>query len=329
MTALTRTEYGSADVLRVVQRRVPEIAPDEVLVNVHATGLDRGAWHLMAGQPYLVRPVFGLRAPKDPALGLDLAGVVESVGAQVSDFAPGDAVFGIGRGAFAQYAAAPARKLAPMPQRMTFEQAAAVPVSGLTALQAVRDRGKVQPGQRVLVIGASGGVGSFAVQIAKGTGAEVTGVCRTDKVDLVRSLGADHVIDYTHEPITAGRAGYDVILDIGGGRSIRELRSALQPTGTLVIVGAEGGGPWFGGMQRQLLATMLSPFVRQRLGTFLSSENAKDLHELRALIDAGTLTSAVDRVCTLADLPAAMRDLEAGRVRGKIVATPWPSATAG
>ncbi|MGB7981927.1 MAG: NAD(P)-dependent alcohol dehydrogenase [Candidatus Nanopelagicales bacterium] len=322
MTALTRTEYGSADVLRVGPHPIPTIEPDEVLVKVHAAGLDRGAWHLMYGQPYLVRPVFGVRAPKDPLIGLDLAGVVEEVGEQVTGFAPGDAVFGIGRGSFAQYAAAPARKLARMPQRMSFEQAAAVPVSGLTALQAVRDHGTVQPGQRVLVIGASGGVGSFAVQIAKAAGAQVTGVCRTGKVDLVRSLGADHVIDYTRDPITASDAGYDVILDIGGGRTIRELRRALTPDGTLVIIGAEGGGRWFGGLQRQLFAIVLSPFVAQKLGTFVASENARDLEDLRALIDAGKLRTAVDRVCPLADLPDAMRDLEAGRVRGKVVVTP-------
>ncbi len=322
MTAVTRTQYGNADVLTVTQRPVPGFGPDEVLVEVHAAGLDRGAWHLMAGLPYLVRPVFGVRAPKDPSLGLDLAGTVVAIGARVTNFAAGDTVFGIGRGSFAQYAPARADKLTRMPQDMAFEQAAALPISGLTALQAVRDQGKVRPGQRVLVIGASGGVGTFTVQIARAAGAQVTGVCSTSKVDLVRSLGAEHVIDYTREPITAAGAGYDVIIDTGGGRSIRELRRALSATGTLVIVGSEGGDRYIGGTQRQLFVTMLSPFVRQTLRAFISSENARDLDALRDLVDAGQLRTAVDRVCTLNDLPGAMRDLEAGLVRGKVVAVP-------
>lgn len=321
MTALTRERYGSADVLQVGERPVPQIAADEVLVRVHAAGLDRGAWHLMTGQPYVMRLAFGLRAPKDPSLGLDLAGVVEAMGADVTDFAPGDAVFGIGRGSFAEYAAAPAAKLALMPEQMTFEQAAAVPVSGITAMQALRDKGHVQAGQRVLIIGASGGVGTFAVQIAKALGAQVTGVCSPGKVDLVRSLGADHVLDYTRSSINDGVTGYDLILDIGGNRPLRELRRALHPTGTLVIIGGEDGGRWFG-LQRQMLATALSPFVSQTLTMMLAGENSSDLEALRELIDAGTLTTAVDRVCSLAELPDAMRDLEAGRVRGKVVVKP-------
>ena len=322
MRALTRDAYGTADVLKVGQRPVPDIADDEVLVRVEAAALDRGTWHLMTGQPYLMRPVVGLRAPRNPAMGLDLAGVVERVGPTAQGFAPGDAVFGIGQGSFAEFTPASVTKLARMPRTMSVEQAAAVPVSGLTALQAVRDKGKVQPGQRVLVIGASGGVGSFAVQIAKAFGAEVTGVASTAKLDFVRSLGADHVIDYTRSEITEVGVDYDVILDIGGNRSLRELRRALHRDGTLVIVGGEGGGRWSGGIHRQLLATLVSPFVSQTLGTFLSSENSTDMEALRELIDSGDLTTAVDRVCSLAQLPDAMRDLEEGKIRGKVVVIP-------
>jgi NADPH:quinone reductase-like Zn-dependent oxidoreductase len=329
MRALVRDRYGTAD--RLTVRQVPRPAPGagEVLVRVHAAGLDRGAWHVLTGRPYLIRIAgFGLRRPRDPGLGMELAGVVEAVGPGVTGLAVGDRVFGAGRSSFAEYALARPGALARMPADLTFEQAAAVPVSGLTALQALRDRGHVEAGQSVLVIGASGGVGSFAVQLAKAFGARVTGVASTAKVDLVRSLGADQVIDYTATELTADLAAeltagrrYDVVLDIGGNRGVRALRRLLAPTGTLVIVGGEGGGRWFGGIDRQLRATLLSPFVRQRLGTFVASQRTADLDVLRGFIEAGAVAPVVDRVCSLAELPAAIRDLEAGRVRGKVVAT--------
>ena len=320
MIGVERDAYGSADLLEVRTVARPTTAGADVLVAVSAAGLDRGAWHIMTGQPYLMRIAgFGLRRPKNRGLGSELAGVVESVGPDVTGMAPGDAVFGIGRASFAQYALAPSGKLAAMPANLTYAQAAAVPVSGLTALQALRDKGHIEAGQSVLIIGASGGVGTFAVQIARALGAEVTGVCSTAKVDLVRSLGADHVIDYTAGDISKSNRRYDLVLDIGGNRSLTTLRRMLAPKGTLVIVGGEGGGRWFG-IGRQLRAIALSPFVRQRLATLIASENAADLDTLRTMIEAGAVTPVVDRTCSLTEIPEAMRDLEAGRVRGKVVA---------
>jgi len=321
MMAVVRDTYGSADVLEFRDVERPAVARDEVLVQVRAAGLDRGVWHLMAGQPYLLRIAgYGIRRPKNPTLGSDLAGVVEVVGSDVEGFAAGDAVFGFGKGSLAEYALARPGKLARMPANLTYEQAAAVPVSGLTALQAVRDRGRIGAGQHVLIIGASGGVGTFAVQIAKAFGAEVTGVCSTPKTDLVRSIGADHVIDYTVEDISDGTRRYDVVLDIGGNTPLTRLRHLLTSKGTLVIVGGEGGGRWFGGIDRQLRAMALSPFVGQRLATFIASEKSQDLDALRALVEDGAVTPVIDRVCALSEIPDAMRDLVAGRVRGKIVA---------
>jgi NADPH:quinone reductase-like Zn-dependent oxidoreductase len=320
MKAVVRDTYGSADLLRLRDVERPSVAGDEVLVRVRAAGLDRGAWHIMTGRPYLLRLAgYGIRRPRTATLGSELAGVVEIVGAEVTGLAPGDAVFGTGRGSFAEYAPARPGTLARMPANLTFEQAAAVPVSGLTALKALRDRGHVQAGQHVLIIGASGGVRTFAVQIAKAFGAQVTGVCSTAKIDLVRSLGADHVVDYAVGDIRDGNRRYDLVLDIGGNRPLTALRRVLTSKGTLVIVGGEGGGRWFGGIDRQLRATALSPLVGQRLGTFIASQNTQDLDTLRALIEGGALTPVLDRVCTLAEIPDAMRDLEAGRVRGKIV----------
>ena len=322
MKAVVRDTYGSADLLEVRDVERPAVARDEVLVRVRAAGLDRGVWHLMTGRPYLLRIAgFGLRRPKTATLGSALAGVVEATGPEVTGVAAGDAVFGIGRGALAEYATARADKLARMPANLTYEQAAAVPVSGVTALQALRDRGRVQPGQHVLIIGASGGVGTFAVQIAKALGAEVTGVCSTAKTELVRSAGADHVIDYTVGDIRDGDRRYDLVLDIGGNRPVSALRRVLTSKGTLVIVGGEGGGRWFGGIDRQLRATALSPFVGQQLGTFIASDSSKDLDTLRALIEDGAVNPVIDRACALHEIPDAMRDLEAGRVRGKVVAT--------
>ena len=321
MRAVVRDTYGPADLLQVRDVGRPRVAGNEVLVQVRAAGLDRGAWHIMTGQPYLMRIAgFGLRRPKDPGLGAELAGVVEAVGAEVTGLEPGDQVFGTGRASFAEYTAAGAGMLAAMPANLTFEQAAAVPTSGVTALQALRNHGHVQAGQTVLIIGASGGVGTLAVQIAKALGARVTGVCSTGKADLVRSLGADDVIDYTAGDIADGGRRYDLVLDIGGNRPLRTLRRLLTSKGTLVFVGGEDGGSWTGGMDRQLRAMALSPFVGQRLGApWVATANSADLDTLRTMIDNGAITPVVDRIATLADIPDAMRDLEAGRVRGKVV----------
>jgi NADPH:quinone reductase-like Zn-dependent oxidoreductase len=314
--------YGrTEDVLRLEQVPRPEAGDGEVLVQVAAAGVDQGVWHVMAGEPYAIRLAgFGVRVPRNRVRGSDFAGRVVAVGRDVRTLRPGDEVFGVGAGSFAEYVVAPLDKVARKPQRVSFEQAAAVPVSASTALQAVRDHGRVTAGDTVLVIGASGGVGTFAVQIAKAFGAEVTGVGSTAKLDLVRSLGADHVLDYTARDITAGPERYDVVLDIGGNTPLRRLRRALTPKGTLVIVGGEAGGRWLG-VRRQLLAMALSPFVGQKLGTFINSENAADLGVLRELIDAGTVTPTVDRTFPLDQAPAAVRYLRDGRARGKVVVT--------
>jgi NADPH:quinone reductase-like Zn-dependent oxidoreductase len=323
MKAIVQDRYGSADVLELRDIDKPEIGDSEVLVRVHAAGVDRGVWHLMTGLPYFLRlliPDLGLRAPKNRVRGSDVAGVVEAVGNNVTAFKPGDEVFGIGMGSYAEYTRVPEDKLAPKPANVTFEQAAVVPISGLTALQAVRDSCNVQPGQNVLIIGASGGVGTFAVQIAKSFGAHVTGVCSTTKVDLVRSLGADHVIDYTHEDFAEGEH-YDVILDTGGHSSLSHLRRALTPKGTLVIVGAETDGKWFGGFDRSIRAMVLSRFVDQQLIAFVNSENAEDLIAIKALIEAGKVTPTIDRSFSLDEASKAIRYLEEGHARGKVSIT--------
>jgi NADPH:quinone reductase-like Zn-dependent oxidoreductase len=320
MKAIVRDAYGSAEVLRLAEIDKPVAGEGEVLVRVRAAGLDQGVWHLMTGTPYAMRLAgFGIRAPKNPLLGYDVAGRVEAVGAQVTEFRPGQELFGTCRGSFAEYAVARADRLLPKPDNVSFEQAAAVPISGFAALQAVR-HGGVRPGERVLIIGAGGGVGTFAVQIAKADGAEVTGVCSTAKVGLVRSIGADHVIDYTREDFADGRSQYDVILDIAGNRSLSQLRRALAPRGTLVIVGAEDAGNWLG-IRRQLRAAALSPFVRQKLGFFISKERREDLEELRKLLEAGTIRPVVDRTFPLDLVPEAIRYLRDGRAQGKIVIT--------
>jgi NADPH:quinone reductase-like Zn-dependent oxidoreductase len=324
MTAIVQDEYGAApeDVLRVEEIERPVIGDDEVLVRVHAASVDRGTWHVMAGLPSPIRLAgFGLRRPKYRNPGRNLAGTVEAVGTGVTAFTPGDAVFGIGEASFAEYAPARPDKLAPKPAKLSLDQAAAVPVSALAALQAVRDHGRVQTGQQVLIIGASGGVGTFAVQIAKALGAEVTGVCSTAKLDAVRALGADHVVDYTTDDFAAGEHRYDVILDIGGNRRLSHLRRALTRRGRLVIVGGESDGRWLGGVDRQVRALLLSPFVSQKLGTFVASENAKDLMALRELIDSGQLAPVIDRSYPLSEVAAAIRYLLDGRARGKLVIT--------
>jgi NADPH:quinone reductase-like Zn-dependent oxidoreductase len=321
MKAILRDAYGSIDVLRVEDTAKPVSGESEVLVRVLAAGVDQGVWHVMAGMPYAMRLAgFGVRAPKNPLLGYDVAGRVEAVGANVGSFQPGDEVFGTCRGAFAEYAVARADRLAAKPGNVSFEQAAATPTSGYTALQAVRDHGKVEAGQRVLIIGAGGGVGTFAVQIAKADGAEVTGVCGPAKVELVRSIGADHVVDYTREEFADGPGRFDVILDIAGNRPLSQLRRALAPQGTLVIVGGEDAGKWLG-IRRQLRAAALSPFVGQKLGFFVAKQRSEDLEELRKLLDTGAVKPVVDRTFPLEEVPEAITYLRAGHARGKIVVT--------
>jgi NADPH:quinone reductase-like Zn-dependent oxidoreductase len=321
MQAIVQDAYGPPDVLelREIDRPVPK--DNEVLVRVHAAGLDPGVWHVMTGLPYLVRLAFGPRRPKAPVRGTDVAGRVEAVGGKVTRVRPGDAVFGTCTGAFAEFACAREDRVAPKPANLSFEQAATVPVSACAALHALRDQGRVRPGQHVLVIGAAGGVGTFAVQLAKAFGAEVTGVCSTTKADLVRSLGADHVVDYTRDDLADGERRYELVLDIAGSRPLSQLRRALTPKGTLVIVGGEGGGRWFGGTDRLLRALLLSPFVGQRLRGLFSTERREDLETLRELIEAGKVTPVVDRTYPLREVPEAIRRLEHEHARGKVAVT--------
>jgi NADPH:quinone reductase-like Zn-dependent oxidoreductase len=322
MQAVVQDTYGSADVLRLETLPRPTITDDEVLVRVRAAGVHIGDWHVMTGQPYLMRVMgFGLRAPKARVRGLDLAGTIEAVGKNVTKFHAGDDVFGTCGGAFAEHATARVDTLAPKPANLTFEQAAAVPTSACTALQALRTGG-IASGQQVLIIGASGGVGIFAVQIAKAFGAEVTGVCSTTKADLVRSIGADHVIDYTQEDFTQSGNRYDLILDTGGNRSLSQLRRALTAKGTLVLVGGEGGGRWIGGaMGRSMRALMLSPFVSQQLRMIVATAKAADLEILKELIEAGKVAPVIDKTFPLSETPAALGYLAAGHARGKLVIT--------
>jgi NADPH:quinone reductase-like Zn-dependent oxidoreductase len=319
MRAVVHEAYGTADVLHAATLPLPQITDDEVLVRVKAAGLDRGTWHVMAGKPYLLRILgFGFRRPKDPVPGRGFAGTVSAVGAAVSGFRVGEEVYGMARGSFAEYAAARPDQLAHKPAHLSYEEAAVVPISASTALQALIDVGHVEAGQRVLVLGASGGVGTFAVQLAKAYGAEVTAVCSAQKVDMVRSLGADRVLDYTHEDFAAEAGRYDLILDLGGNPALSRLRRALAPTGTAVIVGGESGGSWTGGFGRTLRAPLLSLFVHQRLAMLASKERASDFDVLTPLLESGTVTASIDRTYPLERVPEAMRHLESGQVRGKI-----------
>ncbi len=324
MKAITQDRYGGPEVLEFRDLDRPAPKDNEILIEVRAAGLHRGDWHIMTGLPYLIRlvvPTLGLRKPKVPVLGMDVAGRVEAVGAQVTRFRPGDEVFGWADGSFAEYACAPENQLAAKPTALSFEQAAAVPISGFAARQAVRNQGELQQGQKVLVIGAAGAVGSFAVQLAKAFGAPVTGVASTTQIDLVRSIGADEAIDYTRTDITDGTRQWDLIIDTAGRRTLSQLRRALTPSGTLVIVGGEGGGRWMGGFLRNLRAPLLSRFIGQRLRMLASKENQEDLQTLRELIEAGKLTPRIGRTYPLGDVPEAMRAMEAGNTRGKIVIT--------
>lgn len=322
MRAVAQSSYGSADTLAMSTIERPEVAGDEVLIEVEAAGLDRGVWHLMAGKPYLIRVMgFGFRRPKVPVPGMDVAGRVVEIGEQVTRFDVGDEVFGIGRGAFAEYAVANESKLTRKPEALGFEQAAVSTISGITALQALTKVGRVEAGQHVLVVGASGGVGSFAVQMAKALDATVTGVASTAKLDMVRALGADHVIDYTVEEIGDSDQRYDIIIDTGGRNKLSRLRKALTPTGTLVIVGGEGGDSLTGGIGRQLRAAALSPFVKQRLTFFMSSESLEFIEPLADHLARGTVVPAIGQRFALEEVPVAIQAMEDGELVGKAVVT--------
>lgn len=323
MKAIVQDVYGAnpEDLLRFAEVSRPTIGDDQILVQVAAASVDRGTWHIMTGLPYPIRAAgFGLRTPKSPNPGRCLAGMVDSVGKGVTEFKPGDEVYGTCEGSFAEYARVQASKLAPKPANLSFEQAAAAPISGVTALQAVR-KAQVQTGEKVLIIGASGGVGSFAVQIAKAFGAEVTGVCSTSKTEMVLALGADHVIDYTRGDYLDGQHRYDVILDTGGNSPLSRLRRALTATGRLVLVGGETGGRWLGGLDRTFKALLLSPLVKQKLLPLVSKENAQDLTALKELIESGKVTSAIDRSYPLSEAAAAIQYVMEARAKGKVVIT--------
>ncbi|MDQ5853764.1 MAG: NAD(P)-dependent alcohol dehydrogenase [Chloroflexota bacterium] len=320
MKAIVRHKYGSPDNLELKEIARAVVDDDRVLVRVRAASANPYDWHVLRGLPYIVRMQEGLRKPRTQVLGVDVAGHVEAVGKHVTEFQPGDAVFGHRGGAFAEYVCGREHNFVLKPANLTFEQAAAVPVAGFTALQGLRDKGRLQPGQRVLINGASGGVGTFAVQIAKALGAEVTGVCSTRNVDLVRSIGADQVIDYTREDFTRCGQRYDLILDVAGNRSLSAYRRVLASNGTLVLVGAPEGR-WLGPLARLLKARMLSRFVSQRMLWFLAQHSKADLVMLKELIEAGNVTPVVDRIYPLRETPEAIRYLEAGHARGKVIIT--------
>ncbi|AMB60117.1 NAD(P)-dependent alcohol dehydrogenase [Microterricola viridarii] len=322
MRAIVQDEYGDVEALRLDDIATPAPGANEVLIRVKAAGVDAGVWHLMTGRPYLARVMgFGLRRPKTKVKGREVAGVIAALGERVSGFAVGDEVYGYCEGAFADFVCARADRIAAKPASLSFEQAAALPISAGTALQAVRDSGAVKAGQSVLVIGAAGGVGAFAVQIAKELGARVTGVTSTGKLELVRSLGADQVIDYTRESFTNGSRQFDVIIDTAGHRPVAELRRALTPQGTLVIVGSEVDAPVFGGMGRPVGASLKSPFVGHTLRMLAATENAGLLHSLTELIEAGTLRPVIDSRYPLAEAPAAIRHWRDDHPAGKVVIT--------
>jgi NADPH:quinone reductase-like Zn-dependent oxidoreductase len=322
MKAITQDRYGSADVLRLRDIDEPKPGEHEVLVRVQAAGIARGVLHVMTGEPYLMRLVgFGLLKPKNPVPGQDVAGTVTATGDAVTRFDVGDEVFGIARGSFADYAVAREDKLSHKPETLSFEHAAAMPTSGLTALGAL-DAAGVAGGSDVLIVGASGGVGTYAVQMAVALGATVTGVASGAKADLVTALGARHVIDYEREDFADGSHRYDVVVDTGGMTSLSRLRRALQPNGTLVIVGGENGSRWSPGMGRQLKAAVMSPIVSQRLRSILNKEHYTGLDRLAKLATTGDVVPCIERSYTLAEVPDAVRRLEAGKVRGHVVITP-------
>lgn len=319
MKALVARCYGAPDVLTVEQVAKPTPADDQLLVKVHAAALNPVDWHTMRGSPYLMRVSSGFGTPKDPRVGVDFAGTVEAVGKNVTRFKPGDEVFGGAGGAVAEYVVVrESRAVTLKPANITFEQAASVPVAAVTALQGLRDKGEIKPGQKVLINGASGGVGTFAVQIAKHYGAEVTGVCSTRNIELVRSLGADHVVDYTKDDFTKSGVQYDLILDNVSNRSLSELRGVLKPTGHLVIVGAEKGD-WIGPLMPVIRASVVAPFVDQKMGFFIAQLEPGDLKFLGDLMQSGQVTPVIDRRFALNEAAQAMEYLETGRARGKVV----------
>jgi NADPH:quinone reductase-like Zn-dependent oxidoreductase len=332
MKAIVYHEYGSPDVLELKDIDKPLVKDDEVLVRVHAASVNRLDWHLLRGRPYISRLQAGLRKPKDRVLGADVAGKVEAVGKHVTKFQPGDEVFGSlfghGFGAFAECVSVSDDLLELKPDNLSFDQAAAVPVAALTALQGLRDHGRIEPGQEVLIIGASGGVGTFAVQIAKSFGAEVTGVCSTRNVDLVRSIGADNVIDYTQEDFTQRGQRFDLIFEMAGSHSPSQIRRVLTSKGTLVLIGHGGSeGRWIGPLGRLIRALVLSRFVSQRMVSYIgkpnysSGPNEGDLATLKELIESGKVTPVIDRTYSLSETPNAIRYLEQGHTRGKVVIT--------
>ncbi len=322
MKAIVYRNYGPPDVLRLEDIEKPVPNENQVLVRVRAASLNPLDFHYMRGTPYLIRPfASGLLRPKVTRLGVDLAGVVEAVGSKVTQFKPGDEVFGHRWGAFAEYVCASEQALVMKPENVSFEQAASVPIAAVTALQGLRDKGKIQPGQKVLINGASGGVGTFAVQIAKTFGADVTGVCSTRNVDMVRSIGADHVIDYTKEDFTRSGQRYDLILDMVSNHSLSDVRRALTPEGTLVLVGSTDTGLWLKPLAMMLEPSLVSPFVSQKFVGILAQLNKEDLTILGDLMRSGKVTPIIDRRYRMSEAPEAMRYLEEGHARGKVVIT--------
>jgi NADPH:quinone reductase-like Zn-dependent oxidoreductase len=321
MKAIVYERYGSPDVLQHREIDKPSVTDSGVLVRVRAASVNPYDWHFMRGEPYFMRLMFGLRAPKRHGLGVDFAGVVEEVGKDVKEFRAGDEVFGLCDGAFAEYLCAPETDIARKPKNLSFEQAAAVPMGGLTALQGLRDTGQVQASQKVLIVGASGGVGAFAVQIAKTMGAHVTGVCSTAKLDFVRSLGADAVVDYTREDFANGNAKYDVIFQLAGEHGPFACRRALVPKGRLVLSSGDSDGRWIGPIDRILLAAAASPFVSQTLAALDVKRSRKDLEHLTTLIERGKLVPVIERTVSLGEVPDAIGSVEKRHTRGKIVVT--------
>lgn len=331
MKAATYRCYGSSDVIRIERVPKPQPADDQVLVKVAAASVNPLDWHYLHGKPYLMRMGSGIGRPDDPSIGVDFAGTVEAVGSAVTRFKPGDAVFGGGSGAFAEYVTMrEGRGIAHKPDNMSFAQVAAVPIAAITALQALRDHGQVQAGQTVLINGASGGVGTFAVQLAKHFGAEVTGVCSTRNLELVRGIGADHVIDYTSENFTEGSRQYDLIIDLVGNHGLLDMRRALKPDGRLILVGGGGvdAGPWIAPLLNPIKAKLLSPFVDQKMDFFVARMNAEDLEFLAGLMQSGEMTPVIDQQYGLDQAAEAMAHVEAGHARGKVIIAMEPVSTA-
>jgi NADPH:quinone reductase-like Zn-dependent oxidoreductase len=320
--AIVYHQYGAPEVLECEEIEKPTAGDEQVLIRVRAASVNPLDWHFMRGAPYMIRIMAGLRKPETTSLGVDLAGQVEAVGRNVTEFQPGDEVFGASRGAFAEYVCADQGRVAFKPANLTFEQAAAVPVAAATALQGLRDKGRIQPGQKVLINGAAGGVGTFAVQVARSFGADVTGVCSTRNVDMVRSIGADHVIDYTQEDFTRRGQRYDLIFDCVGNHSLSAYRRIMSPRGTYILVGGTGGR-WIGPLAHGLKAVLMSRFVSQSLVMFLASVNKKDLVALKELAEARKVTPVIDRTYPLSEVPEAIRYLEEGHARGKVVIALW------